>query len=63
MAVLIEADSALTNRYQTTVPESVRRVLKLGKRDRLHCVVCDNGEVVLSRAVAVDEVQDPALAL
>lgn len=62
MPVLLEADSALTDRYQTTVPEPVRRALKLGKRDRLHYVIRDNGEVVLSRAVADNESQDPALA-
>jgi antitoxin PrlF len=62
MPVTLEADSSLTDRYQTTVPEPVRRVLKLRKRDRLHYVVRDNGEVLLSRAVPVDEAEDPALA-
>lgn len=62
MSVLLEADSSLTDRYQTTVPEPVRRALKLGKRDRLHYVVRANGEVVLSRAVSANESEDPALA-
>jgi len=29
-----EVESTLTDRYQTTVPETVRRALKLGKRDK-----------------------------
>ena len=33
MATELEAESTLTDRYQTTVPEVVRRALKLGKRD------------------------------
>ena len=33
MPTTVEADSTLTDRYQTTVPETVRRVLRLGKRD------------------------------
>ncbi len=61
MAPIIEAESALTDRYQTTVPEPVRRALKLNKRDRLHYTVKPNGEVVLARATAPDA-DDPALA-
>jgi antitoxin PrlF len=61
MPVTLEADSSLTDRYQTTVPEPVRRVLKLRKRDRLHYQVRENGEVVLSRAAPADEAEDPAL--
>ena len=32
MAATIEVESTLTDRYQTTVPETVRRALKLGKQ-------------------------------
>ncbi len=32
MASTLELESTLTDRYQTTVPETVRRALKLGKR-------------------------------
>ncbi len=35
MAATIEVESTLTDRYQTTVPETVRRALKLGKRDKI----------------------------
>ena len=36
MPAMLEIDSTLTDRYQTTVPETVRRALKLRKRDKLH---------------------------
>ena len=60
MTATLEVESTLTDRYQTTVPETVRRVLKLGKRDKLQYTIRPNGEVVLSRAGAY-EPQDPAL--
>lgn len=60
MATQFEAESTLTDRYQTTVPELVRRVLKLGKRDKIHYTVRPGGEVVLSRASSADE-DDPVL--
>jgi antitoxin PrlF len=60
MPPTIEAESALTDRYQTTVPETVRRALRLSKRDRVHYSIRPNGEVVLSRA-PVAEVADPVL--
>lgn len=54
---IIEAESTLTDRYQTTVPEPVRRALGLGKRDSLIYTVLDDGSVRISRAN-----NDPALA-
>lgn len=60
MAASLEAQSTLTDRYQTTVPETVRRALKLGKRDKLHYSIRPGGEVVLTRAVDA-EADDPAL--
>jgi antitoxin PrlF len=56
----LEAGSTLTDRYQTTVPEAVRRVLKLGKRDRIHYTIRPGGEVVLRRA-SIESEEDPAL--
>jgi antitoxin PrlF len=56
---VVEAESSLTDRYQTTVPETVRRALKLGKRDKIHYGVTSNGEVVMFRAPATAE-EDPA---
>ncbi len=54
-----EIESTLTDRYQTTVPEPVRRTLKLGKRDKIHYTIRDD-EVVLTRA-EVTEDDDPVL--
>jgi len=59
MAPPLEVESTLTDRYQTTVPETVRRALKLGKRDKIHYAIRD-GEVVLTRA-EVTEGDDPVL--
>jgi antitoxin PrlF len=39
MAATLEVESTLTDRYQTTVPETVRRALKLGKRDKIHYTI------------------------
>ncbi len=56
----LEAESTLTDRYQTTVPDTVRRALKLGKRDKIRYAILPNGEVVLSR-VEPHEAHDPLL--
>lgn len=60
MATTLEAESTLTDRYQTTVPEPVRRALKLSKRDKIHYSIRPRGEVVLTRAEASD-CDDPVL--
>ena len=60
MAAAHEIESTLTDRYQTTVPETVRRKLKLGKRDKIHYIIRPDGEVVLTRA-EVAEGDDPVL--
>ncbi len=60
MPAILEVESTLTDRYQTTVPETVRRVLGLGKRDRIHYTIRPSGEVVLTRAEALDG-DDPVL--
>lgn len=60
MPLALEAESTLTDRYQTTVPEAVRRVLHLGKRDKIHYTIRSGGEVVLTRA-AFHESDDPVL--
>ena len=57
----IDAESTLTDRYQTTVPETVRRVLRLGKRDKLHYQIRPGGEVLLTRAGAAED-HDPVLS-
>jgi antitoxin PrlF len=60
MAATLEVESTLTDRYQTTVPETVRRALRLGKRDKIHYTIRPGGEVVLSR-VQTPEEDDPVL--
>jgi antitoxin PrlF len=60
MPATLDAESTLTDRYQTTVPETVRRALRLGKRDKIHYAVRPNGEVVLTRAEA-SKGDDPVL--
>ena len=60
MPATLQVESTLTDRYQTTVPETVRRALRLGKRDKIHYTIRPDGEVVLSRA-AVDSGDDLAL--
>lgn len=60
MTGTLEVESTLTDRYQTTVPETVRRALRLGKRDKIHYSIRPDGEVVLTRAETSHEA-DPVL--
>jgi antitoxin PrlF len=55
MSTLMQAESTLTDRYQTTVPESVRRQLGLSKRDKIQYEILSDGAVLLRRASAADE--------
>ena len=57
----LEIESTLTDRYQTTVPDAVRRTLKLRKRDKIRYVVRPSGEVVLTRAAAAADESDPVV--
>lgn len=59
MAATLQLESTLTDRYQTTVPDAVRRALKLGKRDKIRYLLQPDGSVVMARAG--DDVDDPAL--
>ena len=59
MPTTLETESTLTDRYQTTVPETVRRALRLRKRDKIHYTIRPGGEVVLTRAVTAED--DPVL--
>lgn len=62
MPATLEVESTLTDRYQTTVPETVRRALRLSKRDKIHYTIRPSGEVVLTRA-EVTEGDDPVLGM
>ncbi len=56
-----DVESTLTDRYQTTVPETVRRALKLGKRDKIHYSIRSDGQVMLTRAASEQPDDDPVL--
>lgn len=60
MTAILETESTLTERYQTTVPETVRRALRLGKRDKIRFTIRPDGEVVLTRAVPTQG-EDPVM--
>lgn len=60
MSAGLPVESTLTDRFQTTVPYSVRQALRLGKRDKIHYTIRPGGEVVLSRAEPTEE-YDPVL--
>ncbi|MEL6438726.1 MAG: type II toxin-antitoxin system PrlF family antitoxin [Cyanobacteria bacterium J06621_8] len=44
-----DTESTLTDRYQTTVPASVRKALGLNKRDKISYTIEPDGKVVMSR--------------
>lgn len=58
MSAMLKIESTLTDRYQTTIPEPVRRALRLDKRDKIHYVIMPDGRVQMSR---VEENDDPVL--
>ena len=60
MSAILYVESTLTDRYQTTIPETVRRALRLDKRDKIHYSIRPCGEVVLTRS-ALTEGNDPVL--
>lgn len=49
MNKILHAISTLTDRYQTTIPESVRLALHLEKCDKIEYTIDDHGHVILSR--------------
>ena len=51
------AESTLTDRYQTTVPEPVRKALGLSKRDKICYTIQADGRVLISRV----EQDDPLI--
>ncbi len=58
MPKILQAASTLTDRYQTTIPEPVRELLHLNKRDKITYTMEDNGKVLISRA----NEEDPVIA-
>lgn len=55
MTADLYSESTLTDRYQTTVPDTVRKALGLNKRDKIRFTIQPNGQVLLSR---VDQPED-----
>jgi antitoxin PrlF len=47
---LLITESTLTDRYQTTVPDAVRKALHLGKREKIRYTIQPDGNVLMSRA-------------
>ena len=60
MSPLLYSDSTLTNRYQTTVPNIIRKALRLEKKDKIRYTVQPDGSVIMSRANQAEN--DPVLA-
>lgn len=57
-SVLI-SESTLTDRYQTTIPDVIRKALHLHKREKIRYTVQSDGNVLLSRAD--EDETDPVL--
>jgi antitoxin PrlF len=56
---ILQAESSLTDRYQTTIPDIVRKTLGLSKRDKIAYVINSDGTVTITRSEALEE--DPVL--
>jgi antitoxin PrlF len=52
-------ESTLTDRYQTTIPDPVRKALGLNKRDKICYTIQPDGKVSISRAEQTES--DPVL--
>ncbi|GAW95733.1 MULTISPECIES: type II toxin-antitoxin system PrlF family antitoxin [Colwellia] len=55
----LEAESTLTERFQTTVPRVVRQALHLNKKDKIKFIIQPNGSVLLSRVEPIEN--DPVV--
>ena len=49
MTKLLKTESTLTDRYQTTIPDAVRKALDLNKRDKICYTLQSNGQIVISK--------------
>jgi antitoxin PrlF len=59
MTRTLQAESTLTDRYQTTIPDIVRKTLGLSKRDKIAYVINSDGTVTITRSEVFEE--DPVL--
>ncbi len=55
----LRSESTLTDRYQTTIPDPIRKALGLNKRDKICYTIQADGQVVISRAEKIES--DPIL--
>ena len=56
---MLESESTLTSRYQTTIPQIVRKILGLDKNDKIKYTLNQDGSVLLSKSENKEE--DPVL--
>jgi antitoxin PrlF len=54
---VLTAESTLTSRYQTTIPNEVRQVLGLQKNDKIRYLVQPDGSVLIRRVETGDDDQ------
>ena len=59
---ILSAESTLTRRGQTTIPSEIRKTLELGVNDKIRFTVQADRTVVLSRATADEQDEDPVVA-
>jgi antitoxin PrlF len=55
----LRAESTLTQRYQTTIPASIRKALNLSKNDKICYTIDSDNRVVISRVEETEK--DPVL--
>jgi antitoxin PrlF len=58
----LSSESTLTDRYQTTIPDPIRKALGLNKRDKIAYTIQADGQVVISRVEPLEQDEsDPIL--
>ena len=62
MGALLEIEATITERGQTTVPSAIRRVLGVGRNDKVVFRQMDDGSVVIAPVSAERESDDPVIA-
>lgn len=62
VASILEIPATITERGQTTVPAAIRRMLALGKRDRVVFKGMPDGTVVISKLLLPEDLSDPVLS-
>ena len=55
----LEVESTLTDKYQTTIPDSIRKALNLKKRDKIRFALKSDGTVTLTRAAPAGNDEPP----